>query len=688
MSKVFLIGGGSGGEQVLNSLLPFPWVEILGIADQNKDAPALKKARDARIPIFLDDPIETLKTLPVDIVFDLTGDEAMRTRLLKFPDRSFEVATGDVTRLFINILIQIKAKDNLLQKHREINRMIAESKTFFPVFDTIVARGMEITQMPVGSLSLFMKQQNEFVIMAQRGLPEGLAQKATYPIRVGGLTQYILSHDKPIAIPDLRGHPEINSALVTNAGIRSLVAIPLYSGKETLGILYFDDTEPRTYPPDILDVLSQFATEAVLAIQKQKAIADIMTLSSRDSLTDLYNRDQLGLQLGEAVLKAKQNNETLALLLCDLDKFRELNETLGHQYGDRALKITASNIKALLTPTGGADGPTSDRLHPRHPLLFRSGADEFAVILPNTTREAILQKASQIQNAIQEAGQQVSFPLSISIGVAVYPEQCQSIDQLITRANRSLLMAKKGDEKVCVGDDSALKEVYPISMVFEPIVDLDENQVIGYEALARDIYGKVTITDLFRKYVALGQLAEVKSHCFISQLKKAKEIGLARVFLNVDSILLHQCEWIQKPHDLDVVLEISESESLYDLDTYLTTTERWKKKGFKFAIDDFGAGFISLPFISRLQPEYVKVDRSVILRSVTSPTFRSFLKSLVSAMQQDHNATIIAEGIENEEELSVTEGMGIHLVQGFLLKDKGYATPAANPALSTGPTRD
>jgi EAL domain-containing protein (putative c-di-GMP-specific phosphodiesterase class I) len=211
-----------------------------------------------------------------------------------------------------------------------------------------------------------------------------------------------------------------------------------------------------------------------------------------------------------------------------------------------------------------------------------------------------------------------------------------------------------------------------VNIIFEPIVDTAQNRVIGYEALSRDARGKLGIQELFKKYAEWGELEELKRDCFIGQMKRAEALGLAKVFLNIDSHILMQCEWVIKPPDLEVVLEVSESESIQDVESYLALAERWRDKGFQFAIDDFGAGFISLPFLSRLKPEYIKIDRSVMLRSVASSEFRLFLKKLVTALQSRTCHQMIAEGIETETESRRVVEVGIHLVQGFLLKEQGH----------------
>lgn len=663
MTRIFIIGAGKGCKVLLEYLLPFSWIQILGVADCNPDALAAEMAQRAGLPFFVTDPIEALKTQDVDIVFELTGDEAIKNSLLTLPSRKFGVATGDAIHLFINAIVEAKEKDFLLKKHMEISLMIAQSKTVAQIFDTIVTGGMEITEMPVGSLALFDQEKEEFAIVAQKGLPEGLLHRDRYSIRPGGLTQFVLSNSKPTVIPDLKDDTVIEGGFLLNTGIRSLVAIPLVSEWELLGILYYDDIHPRTYPTYLVERLSQFATEAVIAIQKHKALAQVKQLSSRDPLTSLYNRSQLGVKLKEAILTADREEYGVALLICDLDRFKEVNAKFGHQYGDQVLKIMADRVAAAVKKENAGE---------RAPLLFRSGADEMTVLLDNANHEKIVQKTTAIRKAVQDASAEAAFPLDISIGVALYPTECQSQDQMMTLANQSLMIAKKSDQKICIGSTESFKRSSHIDTLFEPIVDLEQNIVVGCEALSRDAQGRFSITDMFKQYAALGELAGIKISCFINQVQMAEALNLNRVFLNVDSALLSQCGWVQKPPNIEVVLEISESESLQDFEDYLKITKKWRDKGFKFAIDDFGAGFISLPFISKLDPDYIKIDRSVILQAVVSTQFRAFLKSIVGALQKDQSISIIAEGIEIEEELRVTREVGISLVQGFLLKEKGY----------------
>jgi EAL domain-containing protein (putative c-di-GMP-specific phosphodiesterase class I) len=175
------------------------------------------------------------------------------------------------------------------------------------------------------------------------------------------------------------------------------------------------------------------------------------------------------------------------------------------------------------------------------------------------------------------------------------------------------------------------------------------------------------VTELFRKYHAVGQLEELKIICFTEQLRLAREARLKRIFLNADFHILDNVVPPRKPDGTEVIIEISERDVLHDVDRHLETATKWRAHGYKFAIDDFGAGFVSLPFVARLMPEFIKIDRSVVLQAVASDTFRGFTKHLLFALRTYATEGIVAKGIETEQELAAMEGIGIFTVQGLLV---------------------
>ncbi len=371
----------------------------------------------------------------------------------------------------------------------------------------------------------------------------------------------------------------------------------------------------------------------------------------RDTLTGLYNRRYFNHRILEEIAQAKRNNHTLAILICDLDHFKTINETRGHQTGDEVLKAVAKSIQ---DSTRGTD------------LVFRWAGDEIVVVLSDADREGGLIVADRIRTGVQKINQEVGFDLDLSVGMALCPEHGNNAPELIHVAERALYIAKKSEDKIHIGEQEYHLDEHSIKIVFQPIMNVRSQEVLGYEALGRDPQGKMSILDLFKKYQAIGQLTELKSICVKSALKAAQQVGLKRVFINTDFNLLSHLQAVPKPTGMEVILEISELEALHEIENRLKIARKWREQGYKFAIDDFGAGFISLPFVAQLTPEYIKLDRSTMLQTVASEQFKEFMIGLVFGLRNYASEGIIAEGIETEKELKIIKDVGIYLIQGFL----------------------
>ncbi len=376
----------------------------------------------------------------------------------------------------------------------------------------------------------------------------------------------------------------------------------------------------------------------------------------RDPLTGLYNRRFFDEHIRMELERAHRARRSTALLFCDLDRFKAINDRFGHEAGDDVLKAVA---KAVRSATRGSD------------LVVRWGGDEFVVVLADTTHSGVHIATRRIQQAVSRLNENRQLhrnaDISMSIGIAICPAHGEHADELVRLADRALFIAKKSGNGVHVGEDHYRLDEHAVKVVFQPIVDVWSNQVMGYEALSRDPEGRLTVGQLFKKYHAVGQLERLKAICFQEQLRVAGELGLARVFLNVDLDILTRLEPLSKPDRTDVILEISEREVLHDVDAHLATAMTWRAKGFKFAIDDFGAGFVSFPFVARLMPEYIKIDRSLVLQAASSSTFRGFSRHILMALRTYATEGIIAEGVENETELATMKAIGIFIIQGFLL---------------------
>ena len=394
-------------------------------------------------------------------------------------------------------------------------------------------------------------------------------------------------------------------------------------------------------------------TERKLA---EQALRD---LSIRDPLTNLYNRRYFNKRIEEEISRAGRQRSRFALLLCDLDNFKNVNDTRSHQVGDEIL--TAAG-QAIQDATRDMD------------FVFRWGGDEFVVILLVDDRQGIIDAGERIRERVVALGEEWQFALDLSIGVASFPEHGEDSKQLIRLADRALYIAKKRGDKIHIGEEEYELDDGVVHVVFQPIVDTRSGQVIGHEALSRSAKEDLGIQELFRKYHSIGKLLELKELCFQMQIETAEAHGLDRVFVNVDFALLEHLGSREKPANVEVILEISEKEPLNDIERHLAVTYKWKAEGFKFAFDDFGVGFISLPFLADLEPDYIKLDRLTILQAAASNEFRDFLNHVVQGLRHYAPQGIVAEGIESEEELAVAREIGIHLVQGYLFGKPGPLT--------------
>jgi diguanylate cyclase (GGDEF)-like protein/PAS domain S-box-containing protein len=439
--------------------------------------------------------------------------------------------------------------------------------------------------------------------------------------------------------------------LTQKAGFHAALGIPVLAGENVVAVLEFYLGDPRQEDTRWMDVVVNAALHIGDLIQRKRAEADLAKQATHDALTDLYNRRSLEDRTAQELARAERYGDSLAVLLADLDHFKAINDTYGHHRGDLVLKAVAQSI---LDSSRGSD------------LVFRWGGDEFVILLTQATRDGTRAAANRIRDAVHAVANELHLAFDLSIGIAIYPEHGRTMEELIRLADRALYLAKKSGDPVKIGEEDYQLTGHALTVVFQPVMNIRTNQVIGYEALTRDAAGKLSVMELFAKYERIGKLHELKCLCFTRQLHKASEVGLFRVFVNVDFGVLRHLVPPPKPPTTEVILEISELEALDNVDERIEIATAWRARGYKFAIDDFGAGFISLPFIARLIPEYIKIDRSTLLQAVSSPQFQEFMVGLVFALSNYSTEGIIIEGVETEQELQIAKATGVFLIQGYL----------------------
>jgi diguanylate cyclase (GGDEF)-like protein len=387
-----------------------------------------------------------------------------------------------------------------------------------------------------------------------------------------------------------------------------------------------------------------------------------------------------------------RRDATFALLLLDLDRFKHVNDALGHAVGDRLLVEVAGRLQAAVRPED---------------LLARLGGDEFAVLAPGVADvDSARELAARIADALGDPVALDGLPLDVggSIGVAVYPQHGEDFETLMRHADVAMYDAKsRGDALAVYAPESdhnspqrlglladlrrALENpgAEEIAFYYQPQVDLNTGAVIGVEALLRWHHpqrGLVDPEELIRvaEHSAVMRLLTLRAvDDVIGQLAKWLADGLVlRASINVSVRDLHTGEIVDRlaerlRHDgvgpEQVQLEITEGALMADPRRVLTTLRRLERLGIALSLDDFGTGYSSMQHLRRLPLAEVKIDRSFVLGMAEDPDDEAIVRSIIE-LAGALGLRVVAEGVEDERTFLMLTRMHCEVAQGWF-----YARP-------------
>ena len=415
--------------------------------------------------------------------------------------------------------------------------------------------------------------------------------------------------------------------------------------------------------------------------------AKVDYLAYHDSLTGLYNRVNFEEYLAHALLLAKRNTNMLAILFIDLDRFKIINDTLGHDIGDEVLIIIAQRLKNTLR--------NSD-------FISRWGGDEFVVILENlsSAKEAAI-VATSIINALKEPMHIHSHHLvsTASIGIAIYPENGEDANTLIKHADSAMYLAKdmgknnfkyytqelsqQVEKKLAI--DMALHnaiEKNEIYMVFQPQYSLQTKKIVAVEALVRweneqlgfippDKF--ISIAEDNGIIIPLGYFIFEES-CKAFQKMKKNNLFLQQIAINVSSIqfrepqLLNRFLSIVKKYNLtpqEIEIEITERFLMEQTSENIKLLKKFKENGFKISIDDFGTGYSSMSYLKHLPIHTIKIDKSFV-DDIKEGSSDNIVIEAIVALSKTLGYSIVAEGIETVEQERFLSSVHCDLGQGYL----------------------
>lgn len=421
-----------------------------------------------------------------------------------------------------------------------------------------------------------------------------------------------------------------------------------------------------------------------MAAQLQESHARLQSLALKDPLTGLLNHRSFHETLHRELVEAEQTDTSVALVVLDLDHFKEINDTYGHTYGDEVLRLASRSLRDAVR---------------QGDLVARVGGEEFGLILPGADAElgrVVAERArAGLANLSLEGGH-----LTCSAGVAGFPDHARDAAALFGVADGALYWAKNsGRDRTRVFDPEHVAAVAPdeqraeiealladpdmLRPVYQPWIELATGRLAGYEALTRfDTPVRRGPDEWFARAHRCGLGERLEALAITRALETPDRPEGTFLSINLSpSVLTSPLVQDALPESLDrVVIEVTEQEAIVDMPGVERALDGFRRRGARIALDDAGVGYAGLQELMRLRPDIIKLDRSLICDLPDDPAKVALAESLVRFAQRT-GASVCGEGIEALEELVALADLDMTYGQGFALARPGPAWPQADEAM-------
>ena len=477
--------------------------------------------------------------------------------------------------------------------------------------------------------------------------------------------------------------------------MRSSIRAPIIAADTVLGVMVVQSGVPSLYGPDDGEVMLALAALAATALRNVRLVEEIRRSEERlsyqayhDPLTDLANRTRFHERVVQALARAGEKPDAIAVLFLDLDDFKTVNDSLGHQEGDRLLVAAAER---LLNATRGSD------------TVARLGGDEFAVLLENVRSEAdMLTVAARISHSFRSPfaleGKEVFVAASIGIARANGPV---SADELLRDADAAMYAAKtRGKGQYAIFEASMHAAIVArleleadlrralaneeFTIHYQPIVDIVAGRLSGMEALLRwdhPTRGLLEPVEFVPFAEETGLIVPIGGWVLREACRQAAEWqerypSLSHLSMTVN-LSGRQLREPSLPHEVRLaladsglrgsrlILEVTESMLMHDTDVILSKLRALKALGVSLAIDDFGTGFSSLAYLQDFPINILKIDKSFVQVVATDDASPVLARAIIALADSLHLQSI-AEGVEREDQVAELVSMGCRLAQGHL----------------------
>ncbi len=611
---------------------------------------------------------------------------------------------------FLEKELQYREREIALLK--ETSDAVSNQLNLEKLFQLVAERAQKLIHAEKVLIPILNEECTQYTYLAGCGKNSEEIVGESLPVEVG-ICGWVCRHKRPWwrGVLDELNEEERNK---WEHEAETLILVPMIGKNNFLGgIAGFNKKGRGSFDKRDLDLLTMFASQVSFAVEnasffekmdsaKKQAEAyqiELQILNTRlgdinkeleylalyDSLTELPNRSLIKDRLQQGLHAAKRTKKPLSIMMIDLDRFKDINDTLGHNVGDELLRQVGSRFRAAIRKMDTAG---------------RLGGDEFAIINPGAGVEEAILIANKLLKTLEHPFILEHNTLSIeaSIGIAVYPEHGQDISTLFKHADVAMYVAKgtksgysvynaKEDQHcpsrlTLSGELRNAININQLQLYYQPKVDLESGRIVGVEALARWPHperGFVT-PDLF--IPVLEQTGLIKPFtrwvldtalCHSSKLQRAGMDLTMAVNLSVynlrDPQLPNQVSALLKKWNIKqdtLIIEITESAIMNNplhIQKILTDIEAM---GVQFSIDDFGTGYSSLSHLNQLQVSELKVDRSFVMDMTINKENTVIVQSVID-LAHNLGLRVVAEGVENHKTFAHLMKMNCDIIQGYYI---------------------
>jgi diguanylate cyclase (GGDEF)-like protein len=442
---------------------------------------------------------------------------------------------------------------------------------------------------------------------------------------------------------------------------------------------------------DEIDVLEECSNDLAMRLNQLNSVVNdreekLKKIAMFDSTTGIANRDNFLTVLQKKVTKLKTGGSFIAILFIDLDRFKHINDTLGHDVGDKVLTTVAQRLQNSIRKSD---------------LVARLGGDEFTVLLDNlNSQENILKIVKLILKSFEEPANidNKMINIQLSIGITTVNNSKDSITDIIKKADIAMYTAKGSNtqrfsffktemESIILNQFNLLND-FPEALIkkelqlhFQPFYSIKDNNLFGFECLIRWHHSErgLLMPDSFLSILKDTEYMPVLEEWILEEgIKRCQQLcdlsTSPLVFaINLSADTFMSPKLIGKISELlityqvnpkNIYIEIVEDTLINDIDAAIARIKELQQLGIKVSMDDFGVGYSSLNYLRRLPANNIKIDRSFVSELLQDETSQKLLASLIDLLI-NIGKTVTAEGIETKEQLAWLKQHGCHIGQGY-----------------------